>query len=586
MKFALPWIAGFLLSLSRWRWEPFPVSGANPFLDLIELNDPALFYLIVSWYYLAPWAAAGVGGALLLSMWQIWFAGLGDNSGGRGSLPRWPASKDDKSISLVVGETHHPTRPVESDEPDWLVLSEKGLFTGVAVVGAVGTGKTSACMQPFAEQLFSWQSGDTRRKAAGLVLEVKGDFCYAIRDVLEKHGRGDDYLEIGLNSHWQWNPLDADWMDSYSLAYTIASLMNQLFGRGKEPFWQQASTNLVRNIIELFRVTSGWVTLKDIYNCAIDPKLLGDKIAEARNMAAPPEETNARTVVPLWAFTAHSDKLNKWEWRKEPDKEKSAVQSAELLQTLIELGIDHRSLDPPARKKSPRLERIEAIERWYHHDWMKIDLKLRTSIVEGISVFLGLFDTPDVARMFCPSKPEHEAQTLSGPNGAAAGATRIATLRPLPSLSSLIEEGKVICLNMPVSSNAALARAIGVLLKQSWLGALLLRPADMRRMPLKYFRPAVFLCDEYQSFATVGEADPSGDEKAFGLSRQSRCIPIVATQSISSLRSVTGSSEAWRTLFPEPANEGLSLAQRRFLCPHRFGNVRPGRGAQDRLLLQ
>ena len=186
MKFALPWIAGFLLSLSRWRWEPFPPSGVNPFLDLIELNDPVLFTFIVGWYYLAPWAAAGVGGALLLSMWQIWFAGIGNHSGGRGSLPRWPASPKDKSISLVVGETHHPTKPVESEQPDWLVLSEKGLFTGVAVVGAVGTGKTSACMQPFAEQLFSWQSHDSHRKAAGLVLEVKGDFCYAIRDVLRK----------------------------------------------------------------------------------------------------------------------------------------------------------------------------------------------------------------------------------------------------------------------------------------------------------------------------------------------------------------------------------------------------------------
>ena len=57
-----------------------------------------------------------------------------------------------------------------------------------------------------------------------------------------------------------------------------------------------------------------------------------------------------------------------------------------------------------------------------------------------------------------------------------------------------------------------------------------------------------FICDEYQAFASVGEDDPSGDEKAFALTRQCRVIPIVATQSISSLRSVLGSSEAWRTL--------------------------------------
>src|SRR5262249_990989 len=46
---------------------------------------------------------------------------------------------------------------------------------------------------------------------------------------------------------------------------------------------------------------------------------------------------------------------------------------------------------------------------------------------------------------------------------------------------------------------------------------------------------------------TVGESDPNGDEKFFALSRQAKCIPIVATQSISSLRSVLV-GETWRTL--------------------------------------
>ena len=552
MKFAIPWLIGFLLSLSRWRWEPFPASGVNPFLDLIELNDPALFYSLIGWYYLAPLAATGVCGALLVSIWQIWFAGIGNKYGGRGSLPHWPTSQKDKTISIVVGETHHPTKAIESDDPDWLVLSEKGLYTGVAVVGAVGTGKTSACMQPFAEQLFSWQSHDTKKKSAGLVLEVKGDFCYAIRDVLNKHGRGDDYLEIGLNSHWQWNPLDAPWMDTYSLAYTIASLMNQLFGKGKEPFWQQASTNLVRNIIELYRVTKGWVTLQDVYNCAIDPEHFGKLIEEAYEEASPPKPPDPRILVPGWAFTAHDSLLQNWEWKKEPDDNQSAVASTELVDALVKHNIDYEEIQPPAPKvftDTTRLDRIKSVRRWYHYDWTQIDLKLRTSIVEGISVFLGLFDTPEVARIFCPPQPVHKPLILGENDIDLTDVRPVEGLRPLPPLNTLIEEGKVICLNMPVSSNAALARAIGVMLKQSWLGALLLRPSKMRDMPTKYFRPAVFLCDEYQSFATVGESDPSGDEKAFGLSRQSRCIPIVATQSIASLRSVTGSGEAWRTLF-------------------------------------
>ena len=77
------------------------------------------------------------------------------------------------------------------------------------------------------------------------------------------------------------------------------------------------------------------------------------------------------------------------------------------------------------------------------------------------------------------------------------------------------------------------------------------RAGKARRGPnhgKKSSKPAVFICDEYQSFATVGEDDPSGDEKSFALTRQCRCIPIVATQSISSLRSVLPGQDAWRAL--------------------------------------
>ena len=56
-----------------------------------------------------------------------------------------------------------------------------------------------------------------------------------------------------MNGRWYWNPLSATWLDSYSLAYAVSSLLNQLFGKGKDPLWQQAYTNVVRWIIELHR---------------------------------------------------------------------------------------------------------------------------------------------------------------------------------------------------------------------------------------------------------------------------------------------------------------------------------------------
>ena len=55
--------------------------------------------------------------------------------------------------------------------------------------------------------------------------------------------------------------------------------------------------------------------------------------------------------------------------------------------------------------------------------------------------------------------------------------------RLLPPLDELIESGKVLALNMPAGSNPALARAIGVFLKNAWLQTLLRRPARMKQEP-------------------------------------------------------------------------------------------------------
>jgi len=71
-------------------------------------------------------------------------------------------------------------------------------------------------------------------------------------------------------------------LDAYALAYGIASLLNNLFGRGKEPFWQQAYTNLVKFIILLHKVLYDYVTLFDIYEGAINPGLLEQRIKGRR----------------------------------------------------------------------------------------------------------------------------------------------------------------------------------------------------------------------------------------------------------------------------------------------------------------
>ena len=568
--------------------RPFPALETVPLLDLLEYHNPNFYSAVVLWYYLSPLVAVMLAGSIVLSIWKVWLEARKRDLIPFGALPAWPLSPEQPGPEIVIGEVHHPVEPREIFNPEWLTIPERGLYTGIAIFGAVGSGKTSACMHPFAKQLLGWQAGDPDKRAAALMLEVKGDFCHDIRSILDGAGRGDDYLEIGMGGLWKWNPLSAWWLDSYSLAYTVASLLNQLFGKGKEPFWQQAYTNLVRWIIELHRVLpEQWVTLQQVYQCAIDPDLFAAKIKQAEAWSA--ELNTGEVFIPVEKWDEKMVEVGEWAWMEMPGGDETRAEwSPELEHKLEELGIKPRIVWEPGAGDDVR-ERVAAVKRWFDNDWQKLDNKIKSSIVEGVSVFLSMFDMPDVAAVFCPPPPEvSDDPKRIGPKARAAmlaekkaqaegqgedadpepGAIRAedsAEAEPqesrqwpadtiagrpryLPPLYELIEGGKVLALNMPAGSNPALARAIGVMLKNAWLQALLMRPAQMKESPSTYFRPAVFICDEYQSFASVGEDDPTGDEKSFALTRQCRCIPIVATQSISSLRAVLGSSEAWRAL--------------------------------------
>ena len=440
--------------------------GGNPVLDLIAYHDPGLHTVIRVWYYAAPAVVVVLAGSVCLSVWRVWLQPPA-RGGGRGGLPAWPASPEDDAPSLVIGELHHPVVPRESERPSWLVVPETGLYTGVLIVGAVGTGKTTACMYPFAQQLLSWQADRAGRRASALVLEVKGDFCYSVRGILDDAGRGGDYLEIGLDGSLQWNPLDDPLLDSYSLAYGVASLINQLFGKSREPFWQQAYTNLVRWIIELYRLLpGGWVTLQDIYRCTVDAELFGRKIGEARELAD--RLCPVRAVIATKDLAAHKEPLGEWGWEPVPGSDKAACQlDPALRDRLKELKVAYETEESGGGAGSEFREQVEAIERWYLHDWTALDAKLRTSIVEGISVFLSLFDQPQVAGVFCPPPPDPDAPThiyKDAPDEDAEAVRPVPGLRRrLPPLSELIEGGKVLALNMPAGANPALARAIGVL---------------------------------------------------------------------------------------------------------------------------
>jgi hypothetical protein len=510
----------------------FPARSDQVFLSVIEARRPDVYYGLVYGYaalwYATPFCIASLLGSLLTIVVY-----RGTPSARFRSLPPYPRPEDRQTPCLVLGEAHYPTRPGRAPAPSWLTIPQRGLYTGLMILGAVGTGKTSACMYPYVEQLLRWRRDDSDRKVGGLVMEVKGDFCRQVRSILKDADREKDYVEIGLDTGVCYNPLHND-LDPYAVAYAIAALLNNLFGKSKEPFWQQAYTDLLKFVILLRRLTDGYTTFAEVYRYILDDTQIDHDIRKLKTALSEPPEV---LLVPMEEYRVIEAQRSWAHWYQEDVDHMAHPYDAELETYLAEQGVPYQVQRAQGSGWTARKHQLEALERWYGHGWSRLDARLRSSITEGVVVFLSLFDdNPAVHKAFCP------------PRSAYMGTLTAGEPKPLDPIDKLLDAGRVIALNFPVAMNPGLARIIGVMLKLDFQRAVLQRIPKMSAQPQRLWRDLVFVCDEYHAFATVGETDPTGDERTFALSRQARLIPIVATQSISSLRSVLPGDESWRTL--------------------------------------
>ena len=479
-------------------------AGADPDVDPLLVyvagNSPRVYRWFVLMSFFAPGVLFFVGSSVAESVLRVFFGRLLDWHFA-GTLPRWPLKKTDKKPSLVIGEVHHRTELREIPRPSWLRMPEKGLFTGLIIFGAIGTGKTTSCMRPFCRQLLEWQGDDPEKRVAALVLEVKGDFCYDVQEMLQEYGRMGDYMELSLPPEpgdddygkrdvWQWNPLYCPWVDTYSLAYSLGAIVNQLFGKSKEPFWQQAYTNVLQWIVAGYRLLpGGWFTFADLYACMQSPKTLQDLVDRVGvhvysqyeyevyvDADLPPEvvERLSRVTVTPADVKANLELVGKpvpgsdpprvygelgelfvlgppgpdgarparthvFEWTRLPHGLVLRTGYAGYLVLCWEMNRPGAELDwmahvvgsPPADE----LEQHKLVSDWHRDEWQHLDEKLRSSITQGMLVFLSVFVQPRVAKVFCPKNP-----------GKMTDAERA---RLIPPLLETIESGKVLALNMP-----------------------------------------------------------------------------------------------------------------------------------------
>ena len=372
-------------------------------------------------------------------------------------------------------------------------------------------------------KIYAFQAPSALLSQTGFSNAFTLDLCRQVRNILKGCGREHDYIDVSLTSNIRYNPLNND-SDAYAQAFNIASVIIAIWGKGKEPLWQQSYTDLVRYVILLHRVRDGYVTMLDIFRTVISSGTLERMLTEVGIRFTPAsyiglgkaDYERYESLLAPFGFA----------WREELGlyvaRSTEELESAILNKTAVAAQVYSRQLGHEDAGDTWR-----SVHYWYWEHWKFFRDEVKTSIIQGIAVFLSLFETDrDVRRVFCPPKELYKGRPSSlDPHGQV-----------LPPFGELIESGKIVGLNFPTALNPALAKVIGTLMKVDYQRAVLMRIPRMDAHPESAYRPTVFICDEYQNFATVGGDNPTGDERFLSLSRQPKCIPLVATQSISSLK--------------------------------------------------
>lgn len=180
-------------------------------------------------------------------------------------LPTWPESP---GISLVLGEDHGSLDGSFCSNPRWFTIPAKGLYVGIAVIGATGGSKTAGIIRPALTQLLAYGANTLDRAPAALIQDFKASLVPVAVEVAAACGRSNDLILIGPAQPYKWNPIHDPAAEPRVLAGRLMSALENLSGgaAGADTKWvSDGASRCAESAIGMIRMAHGYVTLKDVH---------------------------------------------------------------------------------------------------------------------------------------------------------------------------------------------------------------------------------------------------------------------------------------------------------------------------------
>ena len=159
---------------------------------------------------------------------------------------------------------------------------------------------------------------------------------------------------------------------------------------------------------------------------------------------------------------------------------------------------------------------------FFYKEFFSLDSRTKGILISEITRITNTFISDyNVLQTFCCPK---EKLTFSG-------------------FSEILEQGKIVVLNMNISEYSLLSKIIAAYLKLDFQSEVL------QNLARNNVTPSIFICDEYDKYCTKTDGD------FFSVSREAKCINIVSTQSYSSLKNTLKDDSAVKVIIQNLINK-------------------------------